>query len=172
MGVFVIYKDEKEQRTKDKRNYRISNLILVALLILIGGIYWNKLFDLKVFYPVFGFWIFLLMLITGNIRKRFNHLSSNQNLWIGLLQLVFATLIGLLMFIVIQYVGFFKTHVYDLSNTTNYKEFSSSILKKDENIHEVKIRYYNDKFLFSEIRTKSDTLIKISSFQDFIEENN
>lgn len=181
---FESYADELKRRKKESIHFIITLILLIPLTIYLGYHSYKDFMGLDFSYKVFLFLYSLIVLIFIILNKLF-HLKEVK-FWPGIgfseesklkrflymcMLLFFYSQVFLFIYAVEPLANSFKSFsLSDLSNTHNFTKFIECNEKQFKDFQTARIIYYNDKYIFSEIMTKKDTVIKIVSFENFINE--
>lgn len=181
---FESYADEIKRRKNERSHFIFTLILLIPLTFYLGYKSYKDIIGLNFSYNVFLFSFSLIVLIFVILNKQFK--LGEVNYWSGIgyheksrlrsflhacMHLFFYFQFFFLMYAIGPVVKSLKSFsLSDLSNTHNFTKYIECNKKQFKNFQAARIIYYNDKYLFSEIITKKDTIIKIDSFESFISE--
>jgi len=150
----------------------IGRLIFTDLIALAQNLYENPkdVFKISTFtsnswIPIFFSFLifFLLSLLTVGEKPILEKESGQLLLWVFYPIILLAIAHGI--------ATNKPMEILDISQTTNHKKLVIK-LESENPDYQVKIVYFNDQYIFSKLISQKDTLINISSMNDFIEFRN
>lgn len=181
---FESYADEIKRRKNEKSHFIFTLILLIILTVYLGYRSYKDIIELNFSYNVFLFSFSVIVLIFIILNKQFK--LQEVNYWPGIgyheksrlrsflhmcMHLFFYFQIFFLFYAIEPVAKSLKSFsLSDLSNTHNFTKYIECNEKQFKNFQTARIIYYNDKYLFSEIVTKKDTIIKIDFFENFINE--
>ncbi|MBO2543773.1 hypothetical protein J0871_05030 [Salegentibacter sp. BDJ18] len=176
------YNEEIKRKKNEHKHFIIILIILIALTFYLGYLSFPDIVNFKFSNTVLLFTFSCLILFFHTVNRIFKlqelwcyyseSVSSVRSFLHSMMHLFFYFQILFILTALEPVVKKWRTFYFnDLTNTKNYTEYVECTKSQFEDFKSGYIVYYNDKYIFSEIRTKNDTIVKISSFEDFINGN-